>query len=829
MRPHLRWIGCRRTLFFAFTVVVGGVGNAGTVGAQVVREDFQVPNASVFATALSGNTLYIGGDFTLVGPSTGGFVPIDATTGSVLAGFPKVTGVVYDMVSDGSGGWFIGGAFTTVGGLARSNLAHVLANNTVSPWNPNSDSAVHAMAAVGSTIYVGGEFSNVGGQPRNRIAAVDAATGIATAWNPNATGAIISQILDLVVSGSTVYVGGFFDTIGGQARNNLAALDANLNLNNATAWNPSSNGTVNCLAISGTTVYVGGTFTNIGGQPRNRIAALNTTVDVNNATAWNPNASAFIYSIAVSGTTVYACGFFNTIGGQTRNNIAALDATVNINNATAWNADANSTVERVFVHGTTVYASGLFTHIGGQDRHRIAALDATINTNNATAWNPKSGSTAYVFVVVGNTVHVGGGFTTMGGVLRNHIAAINVTTGLPTDWDPNADDLVRTLVVSGSTVYAAGRFGTIGGQSRARIAALDANVNTNNATAWNPTAAGNNVYCLALSGTTIYVGGEFGSLGGQSRNRIGALNTLVNTNNATAWNPNANNIVRAIAVDGTTVYAGGDFSTIGGQSRIRIAALDANINTGNVTLWNPSASSGMDLNVSALAVSGTTVYAGGNFFAIGGQSRNNIAALDATVNVNNATPWDPNSDGPVNALFVDGTTIYAGGFFGTIGGQTRFGMAALDANVNSNNATGWNPEPSSGANAFAKDGTTLYVGGFFSKMGTLPQSYLAAVGISTTGVPDGDSGPGVALMQPNRPNPFGASTLLRFSLARPEVVDLAVYDLAGREVACLLRGRPLGPGSHEVELRGHGLASGVYLSRLKVGESVQVRRMIHFR
>ena len=262
---------------------------------------------------------------------------------------------------------------------SRANLAHVLADNSVSPWNPGTDNTVYAIEAIGSNLYVGGFFSTAGGQTRNRVAAIDAVTGLANAWDPGVDTGPATHVRDIAVSGSTVYIGGYFSAVGGQTRSNLAALDAATSTNNATAWNPNSNGTVDALAISGSTLYAGGTFTNIGGQPRNRIAALNTAINLNNATAWNPDANAFVYSLAVSGTTVYACGFFTTIGGQTRNNIAALDATLNTNNATAWNPNASSTVERVFVSGTTVYAGGNFTTIGGQPRNHVAALDATVN------------------------------------------------------------------------------------------------------------------------------------------------------------------------------------------------------------------------------------------------------------------------------------------------------------------------------------------------------------------------------------------------------------------------------------------------------------------
>ncbi len=77
------------------------------------------------------------------------------------------------------------------------------------------------------------------------------------------------------------------------------------------------------LAVGGSTVYAGGSFTSIGGQAGNHIAALDATTG--NATAWNPNASRNVYALAVSGTTVYAGGYFLSIGGQARMCIAALD------------------------------------------------------------------------------------------------------------------------------------------------------------------------------------------------------------------------------------------------------------------------------------------------------------------------------------------------------------------------------------------------------------------------------------------------------------------------------------------------------------------------
>ena len=164
----------------------------------------------------------------------------------------------------------------------------------------------------------------MGGQPRNRIAALDVRTGDATAWNQNLVGPDTYYDFDeyvdtLAVSGSTVYAGGGFTSFGGQARNNIAALDPTTG--SATAWNPNPDGDVQALALSGSTVYAGGSFTSIGGRARDNLAALNA--GTGQATAWKPNAGGKVDALALSGPTVYAGGGFGSIGGRPPQGFAA--------------------------------------------------------------------------------------------------------------------------------------------------------------------------------------------------------------------------------------------------------------------------------------------------------------------------------------------------------------------------------------------------------------------------------------------------------------------------------------------------------------------------
>src|SRR5207253_5696719 len=84
------------------------------------------------------------------------------------------------VVPDGDGGWYVGGSFGELGGLARANLAHIRADKTVDEaWSPSVNGTVTTMALSKdrATLYIGGTFTSVNGEPRGRLAVLDARGG----------------------------------------------------------------------------------------------------------------------------------------------------------------------------------------------------------------------------------------------------------------------------------------------------------------------------------------------------------------------------------------------------------------------------------------------------------------------------------------------------------------------------------------------------------------------------------------------------------------------------------------------------------------------------
>jgi len=115
-----------------------------------------------------------------------------------------------------------------------------------------------------------------------------------------------SSVEAIAVSGTDVYVGGYFTTAGGVSANRIAKWDG-------TSWSAlgtGMNGNVEAIAISGTDIYAGGGFRTAGGVSADRIAKWNGTSWSALGTGMNSNVEA----IAVSGADVYAGGYFTTAG-----------------------------------------------------------------------------------------------------------------------------------------------------------------------------------------------------------------------------------------------------------------------------------------------------------------------------------------------------------------------------------------------------------------------------------------------------------------------------------------------------------------------------------
>ena len=76
----------------------------------------------------------------------------------------------------------------------------------------------------------------------------------------------------------------------------------------------------------------------------------------------------------------------------------------------------------------------------------------------------------------------------------------------------------------------------------------------------------------------------------------------------------------------------------------------------------------------------------------------------------------------------------------------------------------------------------------------------------------------------NYPNPFNPSTTISYDIPKAGLVQIKIYDMLGREVATLVN-EVKQPGIYRIDFDGTGLASGVYVYRLKAGEFYESKKM----
>jgi len=77
----------------------------------------------------------------------------------------------------------------------------------------------------------------------------------------------------------------------------------------------------------------------------------------------------------------------------------------------------------------------------------------------------------------------------------------------------------------------------------------------------------------------------------------------------------------------------------------------------------------------------------------------------------------------------------------------------------------------------------------------------------------------------NYPNPFSDLTTIQFQTSSKALVELKVFDYAGREVSTLVN-KELSSGTHQIDFNGSPLPDGLYFYTLKVGNHSITRKMI---
>ncbi len=683
-----------------------------------------VTNGDVNVVRVSGSTVYLGGTFTQVGPYTGSGVPVDSA-GTVLTGYDKIAyledtnenaieaAYVNTVIADGAGGWYAGGYFNNVGGESHSRLVHLSSEGKVdSSFTASLNGDVYSLLLDGSTLYVAGLFTG-------RFKALNASDGSEQAGWTTVSGAVVNT---MAISGTTLFLGADANLkVGGVSKKCVAAISTSTKALIAGWTVPLVTGTctVNSLAVSGTNLYVGGNYANIGG--RAYLEALSTADGTLVAGFVPPAPNASVLALLVSGGKLYLGGTFSSLAANARGGLAAVSPSDGTIDAWTPTAITSPNVKTIDISGTTLYAGGVFSSVSGTTRNNLAAF-ATDTGSLVAGWDPSSDGLIHSLVVSSGTIYIGGEYRSLGAAGRSYLAAFDDTTGELENWNPSGvAGTVNDILVNGETVYVA--YGSGAGYIKAFQKSDGAAVD-----GWGTVdAAGGTILTMALSadGLRLYLGGSFTTvLSGQSRAKVAAVDastgSLVAGFNAT----NANNTVYSLLYSGSTLYAGGNFTTIGNQTIGRLAKLDA---TGvGDSSWNPNANG---IVYTLANKDSNTLFAGGYFAgasSIGGQTRNYLAAINKTTGNADAS-WDPDPDSRIYAMALDGDILYVGGSFWHFKASSvgRRALAAVSTS-GTGGIDAWNPDVSNySVYGLAAANSTVYTGGNFKGAGSTPHpSYL---------------------------------------------------------------------------------------------------------
>lgn len=429
------------------------------------------PDNVVRAVALQGDGgILFAGDFTSY---TGGIparrlarIPPTSFFDRDFAPPAPIDGDILALAVLANGDVLAGGGFTSIGGQPRTNLARFsgATGSLATTFTPTLNGAVHAIIVQpDGKILIGGEFQLVNGSTRRHIARFNGDGSLDAGFMPaNIAGGIV-QALELGPDG-TIYVGGSFQTVAGQARAHLVRLLANGQVDSAFE-DRGVDGTVRAIAMAGDNhrLYIGGDFTTVDGVQQWKLARLWPNGLLNTGFRGQTSASSNrIHALAVppDGLGVIVGGVFSGVRrangtAVTRLNLARFldDGTVDTGFGGQTGTPGlgpNGTVMAMHAsHDEWLYLGGTFSQVAGSPHPNLARVDMAQgradSAFDAAAVMPGTALPAWVNTLAlqgDGRLLVGGHFGMLGGVSRPHLGRLGNRLRLPAEtiaFSPSAD------------------------------------------------------------------------------------------------------------------------------------------------------------------------------------------------------------------------------------------------------------------------------------------------------------------------------------------------------------------------------------------------------
>lgn len=751
----------------------------------------------VYSLAALGNTLYVGGSFaTMSATARIGVAAYDASTLTLTSFVANISnGGNVNHLLVGGAKLFIGGTFSSINGTARNNLAAVnlTTGAVITTWSADANDYVSALAWLKGNLYVGGRFTTLKGLSRTYLAMADTNTGAVGSWTPSLNAEVTDMTVgpvdsNLYVVGSfsnyfaayniltgpstlswtlsadapplcissvlsKTFVGGTFNTLGGNGRKGLAAFKASTGeLLNWT--NDLGSGSVEALMnIKDSFVYVGGSFNGIGPYSLSRFAVINRLGNLQYVSiAFDGD----IYAFGFSGDSIAYIGgeFFNATNltpwhptSGTRSKICSINIR-NFKVQANWNPNINDHVGAIFADTSVVYVGGRFNLIGSQSRPYAGA----INRSNgiANSFTPVIGSGLDIFAIqrYGDRIIIGGNFWSgfSAGGMKSNLICYHRNTSAYMPLQTRPVQAVRTLQWSGNRLFCGGEFNVLGAMPRTHMAAIQASTGKILPLQVNLESSGNiGIYSIAQYNNLLFFSGTFTSVNDSARKDITGID--LNTGMVLPFNPNPTgsiNPISAIYAGDSLLLVSGSFTSISGTTRTRFAVY----NLPSLTL-HPYNEAYSGYGSQIIKGPNNQILVGGVFSTIGGNASNSFAAYQMPGFTR--ITGTPTAGNAISRVLYDKNKLLVCGSFTTMGGNPRQFIAQLDP-ANNYSVMSYSASINNTVAGIAlSNGNLLYASGVFTTLGGQARAGIGALN-ATTGAVDSRWTPEFTNTLPNTVN-----------------------------------------------------------------------------
>ena len=423
-----------------------------------------IPGATNDYLSFASLALTHSGDYQLVANNTLGAVTSVVATVSVLMPPASLSerwlhpaganGSIYAIQPLGDGRVIIGGQFTAAGpsgyDTARANLALLNANGTVdTSFNPAPDGQVQVVRRDGNGRFlVGGWFNSIGGQARSYLARLNSDGSLDTGFLTNLGTGPDRSVNDIAIqSDGKILVGGSFNNVSGSSYPGVVRLNADGSIDGSFRLN-TSNPQVQSLSLRADgKIYIGG-FLNVSNRQNLARLEPNGAIDL----TFSGNANSQVSRVlATSDGGVLLGGFFSTVNGNPAPNFARLAVDGSLDTAWPQNRPDGSVENMIFQPNGKLVIVGQFFTVGAS-RLRIARL----NTDGAldTAFAPGNGLSGNAYSIAlesDGSIWVGGNFTFYNNKSVNRLVLLAGDPATPGTGSPFENWAESTGLTSGNS------------------------------------------------------------------------------------------------------------------------------------------------------------------------------------------------------------------------------------------------------------------------------------------------------------------------------------------------------------------------------------------